>query len=71
MSDPTPPVKDVVNDPNYTPLAANRNGDVLVTNDGTILLVRTTLLSRGKHIYSKRRWMKLPASRDIYNQEED
>lgn len=71
MSDPNPPVKDVVNDPTYTPLAANRNGDVLVTNDGTIILVSTTLRSRGKHIWSKRRWMKLPASRDIYHQEED
>lgn len=70
-NDPYPSVKDVVNDPNYVPLAANKNGDVLTTIDGTILLVSSTLLSRGRHIYAKRRWLKIPARRDIYHQEED
>lgn len=60
MSDPTPSVRDVVNDPTYTPLAANKNGDVLVTEDGTILLVSSTLKSRGPHLLQKRVWLKAP-----------
>jgi hypothetical protein len=62
MSGPTPPVIDVVNDPNYVPLAANANGDVLVTEDGTILIVSSTLRVRGPRtaFIGRKNWMKVP-----------
>ena len=60
MSDPFPTVLEVVNDPTYVPLGANPAGDVLTTEDGTILLVSSTLKSRGPHILQKRKWLKAP-----------
>lgn len=60
MSDPTPPLRDIVNDPVYTPLAANAAGDILVTEDGTVLLVSSTLRARGTHLIQKRKWLKAP-----------
>lgn len=60
MTAPTPSVQQVVNDPTYTPLAANKNGDVLVTDDGTILIVSSTLRARGTHLIQKRKWLKAP-----------
>lgn len=56
--DPYPPVQDVVNDPTYTPLAANKTGDLLCTQDGTILLVSSTLRARGTRIPTKKHWMR-------------
>jgi len=60
MTAPTPSVQDVVNDPNFTPLAASSSGDVLVTEDGTVIIVTSTLRSRGTHILSKRKWLRFP-----------
>lgn len=60
MTQPTPSIRDVVNDPTYIPLAANKNGDVLVTEDGTILIVSSTLKARGTHLIQKRKWLKAP-----------
>jgi hypothetical protein len=60
MSDPTPPIRDIVNDPDYTPLAANLAGDILVTEDGTTLIVSSTLRARGTHLIGKRHWLKAP-----------
>lgn len=60
MTDPVPPVRDVVNDPNYVPLAANKNGDILTTEDGTILIVSSLLIARDTHIQQKRKWLVPP-----------
>ena len=62
MADPVPPILSVVNDPTYVPLAANPAGDILVTEDGTVLIVSSTLRSRGTHLLQKRRWMVSPPS---------
>jgi hypothetical protein len=59
---PTPPILEVVNDPTSTPLAANAAGDIFVTEDGTVLLVSSTLRSRGTHLLQKRRWLVPPPS---------
>lgn len=60
MSDPTPPVRDVVNDPDYVPLLANANGDVLAMEDGTVLIASSTLRLRGTHFIVRRRWLQTP-----------
>jgi hypothetical protein len=60
MSDPTPSVLEVVNDPTYTPLAANPSGDVLATEDGTIIIVSSTLKFRGSHILRNGKWLRTP-----------
>ncbi len=60
MTLPTPPIQDVVNDPTYTPFAANVAGDILVTDDGTVLIVSSTLRARGTHLIMKRKWLNPP-----------
>ena len=63
MTDPTPPLQSVINDPNYVPLAANADGDILVTEDGTVILVSTTLRVHGQNasLYRRKKfWLKAP-----------
>jgi len=62
MTDPVPPILSVVNDPTYTPLAANKAGDIFVTEDGTVLIVSSTLRARGSHLITKHKWLIPPPS---------
>ena len=62
MTAPTPPIQDVVNDPNYVPLCTH-TGDILVTDDGTVLIVSTTLRVHGDMTYGNRGWLKAPPFR--------
>lgn len=61
MTAPTPRIQDIVNDPNYVPIAASANGDILVTDDGTVIIVSSTLKIRypaGQ--FHKRKWLVPP-----------
>ncbi len=63
MTDQVPPIvpiNEIVNDPTYVPLGVNAAGDIFVTEDGTFLIVSSTLKARGTHLQQKRKWLKAP-----------
>ena len=59
----TPDPTHVVNDPNFVPLAANASGDIVTIEDGTVVIVSTTLRVYGPNasLYRKKKnWLKAP-----------
>ena len=53
-------IQNFLNDPNNVPLGVNPEGDIFITDDGTYLIVSSTLRVRGPRVSAyrrKKRWL--------------
>jgi len=62
ISEAVEDIQNFVNDPTYTPLGVNADGDVFITEDGTYLIVSSTIRIRGPRtsFIGRKNWMKAP-----------